>query len=104
AIEVWQALEKRPPATRPRFDAAHVAYYFGALLVIGAMGWFMTTAWEVLGGAGIFGIAIAYAVGFWMVGRTLWDRNHLIVPGGLLFTMAVSMTPLAVYGLERMLN
>jgi hypothetical protein len=27
---------------RSRFDLLHVAYYFGALLVISAMGWFMT--------------------------------------------------------------
>ncbi len=89
---------------RARFDAAHVAYYFGALLVIGAMGWFMSTAWEALGGGGIFVIAATYAVCFWLAGQTLWDRNGLIIPGGLLFTMAVCMTPLAVYGLERMLN
>ena len=120
ADDVWRALEARlagqidtsatTPAspvqapTRARFDAAHVAYYFGALLVIGAMGWLMTTAWEELGGGGVFVIATIYAVCFWLAGRTLWDRNGLIIPGGLLFTMSVCMTPLAVYGLERMLN
>jgi len=45
-----------------------------------------------------------YAVSFWLAGRTLWDRNRLVIPGGLLFTMAVCMTPLAVYGLERIFN
>jgi len=120
ADDVWRALEARlagqidtsatTPAspvqapTRARFDAAHVAYYFGALLVIGAMGWLMTTAWEELGGGGVFVIATIYAVCFWLAGRTLWDRNGLIIPGGLLFTMSVCMAPLAVYGLERMLN
>ena len=100
------AVEEREhaPAHQSRFDFAHVAYYFGALLVIGAMGWFMTTAWEPFGGAGMCAIATGYAIGFWLAGRTLWDRNGLIIPGGLLFTMAVCMTPLAVYGLERALN
>ena len=97
---LWDALLSHSPE-RPRFDAPHVAYYFGALIVIGAMGWFMTTAWEQLGGVGLFAIALAYAAAFVLTGRTLWERERLIVPGGLLYTMAVCMTPLAVYGIER---
>src|SRR5207244_2586927 len=70
------------------------------LIVIGAMGWFMTEAWERFGGGGIFLIAVAYATGFVLAGRVLWKRERLI-PGGLLVTMAVCTTPLAIYGLER---
>lgn len=98
--ELWDALQQRT-AGQPRFDVAHVAYYFGALLVIGAMGWFMTEAWEGFGGLGLFLIAAAYALAFILTGRTLWDERGLRIPGGLLFTMAVCMTPLAIYGLER---
>jgi hypothetical protein len=96
---LWAALIDRTSA-RPRFDAAHVAYYFGALIVISAMGWFVTVAWESLGGVGLFLIALTYAACFWQAGETLWQRG-LTTPGGLLFTMAVCMTPLGVYGLER---
>ena len=46
---LWQALTERT-ADRPKFDFIHLTYYFGALLVIGAMGWFLGTAWEVFGG------------------------------------------------------
>lgn len=98
---LWRALESRR-GDRPKFDLAHVAYYFGALIVIGAMGWFMNLAWERFGGGGIFLISAAYAVCFVLAGRTLWYRENLKVPGGLLFTMAVCMTPLAIYGLERL--
>ncbi len=97
---LWRALEGHHP-TRARFDLPHVAYYVGALIVISAMGWFMTRAWETFGGGGLFLIATAYAVLFVLAGRTLWTRDGLLIPGGLLFTMAVCMTPLAVYGLER---
>jgi len=100
---LWMALEARG-AGRPRFDGAHVAYYFGALLVIGAMGWFMTEAWEAFGGAGLCLIAALYAFAFVQAGRHLWDRQGLRVPGGLLYTMAVSMTPLGLYGLQRALG
>lgn len=97
---LWQHLTKLGEG-RPRFDLAHVAYYGGALIVLGAMGWFMGRAWEDLGGGGIFAIAAAYALTFLFAGRWLWDRLGLRVPGGLLFTLAVGMTPLATYGLLR---
>lgn len=98
---LWNALE-RHRATSPQFDLVHVTYYSGALIVISAMGWFMTRAWERFGGGGLFLIAVLYALCFALVGCKLRRHAHLKVPGGLLFTMAVCMTPLAVYGLERL--
>lgn len=103
AESLWQALSNKA-AERPRFGLVHVLYYFGALLVIGAMGWFMTSAWEGFGGAGIFTISALYAIVFVGLGYTLWDRPGLRIPSGLLVTMGVCMTPLAVYGLQRWLG
>jgi hypothetical protein len=104
ADALWNAFSEQyahEEIDRPRFNFANVAYYFGALIVISAMGWFMTRAWESFGGAGLFFIALAYAIGFILAGRQLYFRENLKVPGGLLFTMAVAMTPLAIYGLQR---
>ena len=103
ADALWRALTERG-ADRPKFDLIHVTYYFGALLVIGAMGWFMGDAWEAFGGGGIFLISAGYAAAFVVIGSMLWRRGGLRVPGGLLITMAVCMTPLAVYGLQRWLG
>ena len=98
---LWQALQSEAARTeKPKFDVTHVAYYFGALIVIGAMGWFMNVAWEQFGGPGIFIISSCYAVCFILAGRTLWNQNFRI-PGGLLFSIAVCMAPLATYGVER---
>ncbi|MEK9726068.1 MAG: DUF2157 domain-containing protein [Rhodospirillaceae bacterium] len=100
AERLWSALAARD-AERPRFDAAHVAAYAGALLVIGAMAWFMTAAWEELGGAGIFAIAAVYMAGFGGFGWRQWRRPGGRLVGGLLVTIAVAITPLATYGLLR---
>ncbi len=100
---LWASLNQRGD-NKPRFDVANVAYYAGALIVLGAMGWYMTAAWEALGGLGIFAVSLAYAAGFVFGGRYVWDRLGLRVPGGLLFTLAVGMTPLATYGLLRFFN
>ncbi len=97
---LWNAFEQRF-SDRPKFDAANVAYYAGALLVLGAMGWFMTLAWESLPGAVLTLIAVGYATVFVFAGRWVWDTLRLRVPGGLLFTAAVGMAPLATYGVLK---
>src|SRR5215216_3580634 len=101
AEDLWLALQGRN-ADRPRFDLPHVAYYFGALVVISAMTWFMTLGWERFGGGGMLLISLSYALVFTVAGALLWRDKGLKVPGGLLVTAAVCMTPLAVYGFETM--
>ena len=100
----WEKIEAAlaaEPESAAAFEAAHVSYYLGALLIIGAMGWFVTSAWDQLSGPAIAGIAIAYALLFGTVGSRLFRSASTRIPGGLLVTVAVCMTPLAVYGVER---
>lgn len=91
-------------ADRPRFDLSHTAYYLGALVVMSAMGWFMNEAWSRYGGLVLSGIALAYAVVFVRAGERLWNHPGLRQPGGLLFTLAVWMTPLVVFGIQHELG
>jgi hypothetical protein len=86
------------------FDAAHLLWYAGALIVIGAMGIFSTVAFSQMGGAALTVCAIAYAAGFTIAGHHLWHRKNLKTPGGLLIAVAVSMAPLAVYGVQEELG
>ena len=87
-----------------RFEGSHIAYYFGGLLICGAMGWFITQAWDRLPGVMLTAIAVLYAVLFGGVGYWLSRRAATRVPGGVLVTVAVCMTPLAVYGIERQIG
>jgi hypothetical protein len=103
AESLWNTLSERV-ADRPGFKLAHIFYYFGALLVISAMGWFMNTTWEVFGGPGIVAISGLYAVIFILCAHKLQHNTTMNIPCGLLITMAVCMTPLIVYGLQRWLN
>ena len=100
AERLWTALDGRQ-ARSTRFDVPNVAYYLGALVVMAAMGWLMTTAWERFGGRGILLIATTYAACFAGVGYRLWREERYRIPGGLLVTLAVWMIPLAIYGFER---
>ncbi len=91
-------------ASSPRFDLAHLLWYAGALIVIGAMGLFSTLAFTAMGGWALTATAVVYAVAFIAAGEYLWHKRNLRVPGGLLIAIAVSMAPLAVYGIQEALG
>ncbi len=83
-----------------RFDLAHLLWYAGALIVITAMGLFSTLAFSAMGGWALTATAVVYATVFAIAGDYLWYKRNLRVPGGLLIAIAVSMAPLAVYGIQ----
>lgn len=88
-------------AQHPGFQLAHVAFYFGALLIMAAMGWLLTEAWMQIGDAALLGIAMLYITLLTACGQQLWRRGQQI-PGGLLGAVAVSLTPLAVFAVQRL--
>jgi hypothetical protein len=100
AARLWDALTGAK-AHEQKFDVHHVLYYFGAVTAIAAMGWFVNRAWDSLDGLTIFLIAAVYAGVFAALGAWLWRNPATRTPGGLLVTMAVCLTPLGVYGLQR---
>ncbi len=85
---------------RVRFDLVHILWYAGALIVMGAMGLFSTLAFEQIGGKALTFTALVYAVLFVTAGHHLWHRRSLRTPGGLLVAVAVTMVPLAIYGIQ----
>ncbi|MET1076833.1 MAG: DUF2157 domain-containing protein [Pseudomonas sp.] len=88
-------------ASRGSFQLAHIAYYFGALLIMGALGWLLTEAWMSIGNGALLTIALTYMGLFTLGGISLWRRGQQI-PGGLLGAVAVSLTPLVVFAVERL--
>ena len=103
-IDFLQQRASRAPAAAPRFDVAHLLWYAGALIVITAMGLFSTLAFSQMGGKALAVIAVVYAAAFSAGGHYLWHAKNLRTPGGLLIAVAVSMAPLAVYGIQDALG
>lgn len=103
AEALWASLESgdENPNTSP---FAKWMFYFGALIIISAMTWLMNLSWEWLGGGAIFLISVVYAILFTLMGAKLWKKEDLRIPAGLFITIAVCMTPLAIYGLETYLE
>ncbi len=98
------ATGEAPPAPAPKFDVSHVLWYAGALIVICAMGLFSNAAFNALGGYALTATAVVYALGFVLLGRRLWRDRELRVPAGLCIAVAVSLAPLAIYGVQDALN
>jgi hypothetical protein len=94
----------RAPAYQPpRYDIVHLLWYAGALIVLGAMGMFSTTAFGLWGDKALLTTALLYAAAFLAAGAYLWRRG-LRTPGGLLVTCAVGMAPLAIFALQSLYN
>jgi hypothetical protein len=91
-------------ASAPRFDLTHVLWYAGALIIIGAMGLFTNEAFNRMGGWALAGCGAAYLVIFIAAGDYLWRKPGLRVPAGLLVTVAISMVPLIIYGIQDALD
>ena len=96
----WQEsrLKSTDPVEAKGAGFSKFLYYLGTLIVIGAMGWLMNTAWESFRGIGLFLIAAGYATTFIFVARYWRERSPVL--SGLFVVMAVCMTPLAVFGVQ----
>lgn len=92
---------KRQPVTQASFQLAHVAYYFGALLIMSAMGWLLSEAWMRIGDSALLLVSLVYIGGLTLVGL-LMQRRGQTIPAGVLGAVAVSIVPLAVFAVERL--
>lgn len=89
----------RGPLDKPRFSMAHVLYYFGGLLAMGAMSLFMTWGWAAFGP---WGSAVITALYLWAALRVATHllRRELNIPAGVLATLAVTLVPLLVWSVQ----
>lgn len=95
------AFLRQQPPSRASFQLAHVAFYLGALLIMGAMGWLLTEAWMRIGDGALLAIALLYIAGITLFALSLQRRNQPVA-AGVLAAVAVSIVPLAVFAIERL--
>lgn len=90
-------------AHKPSLIFTHILYYLGGMIVIGAMTFYLTMAWDDLSAGSLLGMVLLYAGIFGAIGSWLWRGGHRI-PGGILVTAAVCLTPMVVYALQSFLG
>lgn len=90
-------------AQGPRFGFVNVLYYFGGLVAIGAMSLFMTLGFQAMGAGGLLLIALAYGFACLKVADHFKSKG-LLVPAGLLATLAVVLVPLGIWCVQSLLG
>ncbi|MBV8658950.1 MAG: DUF2157 domain-containing protein [Burkholderiales bacterium] len=83
-----------------QFRFAHVLYYLGGMIAIAAMSLFMSVSYSQWGAWSLTVFGAGYAFIAWRLGAWFLDRKHLPIPAGILFTLAIVLVPVAVYGIE----
>lgn len=96
--KLWQALVART-STESKFDLVHLAYYGGAAIVLIAMAIFMALVTAEYRAPALVATSVVYGAAFIGLGRHLFFNKNLTVPGGLMFTLAVSLTPVLLFGI-----
>ena len=89
--------------TKKKFTLENFLYYFGAILIICTMGWYLGNIWDSFGHGGLLVLCILYFLLFTVIGNFLWKKNKT-TPGGLLYTCAVSVVPLAVWSFQSLVG
>lgn len=97
ADKLWNYFSDLRP-NEGKFTALHIIYYLGGVLVLASMSWFLNSAWR--NGEVLMFVSVIFAVLYLLVGNYLWKKQNLIIPGGLLITAAVGLTPVFIFGFQ----
>jgi hypothetical protein len=92
---MWGNLVSNAPAPAS-FSAAQVAYYFGAAIVLVAMGWLVAIVSSTYGSGALLTMSLLYTAIFTVGGWMFASQRDMRVPGGLLYALATVMTPVTV--------
>ncbi|MCC2644762.1 MAG: hypothetical protein K0R94_540 [Burkholderiales bacterium] len=102
SVEIWRLLEQETIST-PKFCFVHMLYYFGGLLSIGAVTFFIGLVWETFKGYGLFMISFwLFIIGLYAT--HILNRKKMIIPAGIMAAFSLVLVPLMIYNLQYALH
>ena len=96
AKKLWIYLQSMRTYTG-QFHGLYALYCFAGLLILISMTWFLVKVESYRGAFMV--LSGFFALFFVFLGNKLWKKN-MKIPGGLLITAAVGLTPLFIYGFQ----
>ncbi|MBF0484422.1 MAG: DUF2157 domain-containing protein [Candidatus Omnitrophica bacterium] len=84
------------------FNSIMAFYYFGAMIIIFAFTYFLSSQWNYLSTGTILFLGLAFQAVCFGIGMYLRKKLNYLISGGLLISAAVAITPLVIYCLEKM--
>lgn len=91
------------PEQSPTFNLTNVLYYLGGLIAIGAMTVFMSMGWELYGTGGVLLLSLSYTLLSLSLAHHFRNKS-LKIPAGICATLAVCLTPLTIYALQKLMG
>lgn len=88
---------------KAKLNVTNFLYYFGAILIILAMCWFLGNVWGTYKEEGLFVVTLFYVLFFVLTANYLWKKG-LKTPAGLLYTATVFSIPLLTFLFEKIVG
>lgn len=102
AEALWRWLLAHEAASpTPRFKMAHLLYYFGGLIAIGAISIFITIAWDAMGAWPLLVFGIGVAILAWALTRRFVEVHRQPVAAGTMAALLVATAPMIVFALQH---
>jgi hypothetical protein len=85
----------------PRFKFAHVLYYFGGLIALGAISTFITMAWGSFGAWPLLVFGIGIMLLSYALTRRFLEVDRQPIPAGTMAALLIAAVPMVVFALQH---
>ena len=88
----------------PRFKMAHLLYYFGGLIAIGAVSIFITVAWDAFGAWPLLVLGLGVIMLSYALTRRFLEVNRQPIAAGTMAALLIAAVPMVVFAAQHVLG
>lgn len=88
----------------PRFKMAHLLYYFGGLIAIGAVSIFITVAWDAFGAWPLLVLGIGVAMLAYALTRRFLEVHRQPIAAGTMAALLIAAVPIVVFAAQHVMG
>ena len=105
ADALWAFLTQAPGEQEtPRFKMAHLLYYFGGLIAIGAISIFITIAWDAMGAWPLLVMGIGVMLLAYALTRRFVEIERQPIAAGTMAALLIAAVPMVVFAAQHVMG